>query len=40
VLGIIGATQDNDIGVEGINDDAPRRFGLGVLWVLASGQNR
>ncbi|MEQ9368959.1 MAG: S8 family serine peptidase [Coleofasciculus chthonoplastes F3-SA18-01] len=26
VLGIIGATQDNDIGVEGINDDAP-------LWV-------
>ncbi|MEQ8969238.1 MAG: S8 family serine peptidase, partial [Coleofasciculus sp. C1-SOL-03] len=26
VLGIIGATQDNDIGIEGINDDAP-------LWV-------
>ncbi|MGD2180498.1 S8 family serine peptidase [Lusitaniella coriacea] len=26
VLGIIGATQDNDIGIDGINDDAP-------LWV-------
>ncbi|MFP4123022.1 MAG: PA14 domain-containing protein [Coleofasciculus sp.] len=34
VLGTIGATQDNDIGVEGINDDAP-------IWVgraVGSGQ--
>jgi hypothetical protein len=34
VLGIIGATQDNGIGVDGINDDAP-------LWVgraVGSGQ--
>ncbi|MEQ8756921.1 MAG: S8 family serine peptidase [Coleofasciculus sp. G1-WW12-02] len=30
VLGIIGATQDNDIGVEGINDDAPIWIGRAV----------
>ncbi|MEQ9551174.1 MAG: DUF4114 domain-containing protein [Coleofasciculus sp. G3-WIS-01] len=30
LLGIIGATQDNDIGVEGINDDAPIWVGRAV----------
>ncbi|MEQ8540269.1 MAG: S8 family serine peptidase [Coleofasciculus sp. D1-CHI-01] len=30
VLGIIGATQDNDIGIEGINDDAPIWVGRAV----------
>ncbi|MEQ8463458.1 S8 family serine peptidase [Coleofasciculus sp. E1-EBD-02] len=30
VLGTIGATQDNDIGVEGINDDAPIWVGRAV----------
>jgi len=30
VLGIIGATQDNDIGIDGINDDAPIWVGRAV----------
>ncbi|WP_204103863.1 MULTISPECIES: S8 family serine peptidase, partial [Spirulina sp. CCY15215] len=30
VLGIIGATQDNDLGIDGINDDAPIWVGRAV----------
>ncbi|MEC4803472.1 MAG: S8 family serine peptidase, partial [Jaaginema sp. PMC 1080.18] len=30
VLGIIGATQDNDMGIDGINDDAPIWIGRAV----------